>query len=81
MDNGGILGKVYLCNDIINEPEKTIQLNTLSYILFENPESPFYYDYLHDLKASGFCPGNIKFNIYIYLFIFIKFNICIYIFI
>lgn len=47
----------FLCGDLMKEPSIAVEMNVLSYVLFETPYSPLLRELLLTGKALGFCTG------------------------
>lgn len=47
----------FICDEIGKEPQDSLVLSVLSYLLFDTPSSPFYVVFLEPGFASGYCSG------------------------
>lgn len=47
----------FVCDEIGKDPQESLVLSVLSYLLFETPSSPFYVVFLESGLASGYCAG------------------------
>lgn len=48
----------FVCNEIDKDHNDMVGLSLLSSLLFDNPKSPFYIDFLEEGLADGYVPGN-----------------------
>lgn len=56
-DHDSMFAVTFLCNKMGENIEDIIGLNVLSNLLFDNPKSPFYADFLESGLADSYCPG------------------------